>query len=68
LLAKNLKYLDWVRGQKETWQNNGPWDRRAIIWAASILSVDERKHWLKRIQNTEDILDSTIAKAVMGGA
>ncbi|MBD2597496.1 hypothetical protein H6G74_24695 [Nostoc spongiaeforme FACHB-130] len=65
ILAKKLKYLDWVRQQKETWQNNNPWDRRAIIWSASALSQDERKYWLMRVQNAGDILDKAIATAAM---
>lgn len=65
LLARTMKYIDWVRAQKETWQNNGPWDRRAIIWSATALSDDERKYWLKRVQNAGDILDNAVAKAIL---
>jgi hypothetical protein len=68
LLARSLGYLDWVRAQKETWQNNSPWDRRAIIWAATALGEDERGFWLKRVQNAGDILDSAVAKAALNGA
>jgi hypothetical protein len=67
LLARNLRYLDWVRAQKETWQNNGPWDRRAVIWAATAMSEDERGFWLKRVQNAGDILDNAVAKAALSG-
>jgi len=67
LLACELKSLDWVREQKEIWNNYGPWDRRAIIWAASVLSQDERGFWLKRVQNSGDLLDKVVAKAVLGG-
>lgn len=67
LLAKKLKHLDWVRAQKEIWQNNGPWDRRAIIWSATALPSDERNYWLKRVQNAGDILDNAVAQAVQAG-
>lgn len=67
LLARQLDYLDWVRAQKETWQNNGPWDRRAVIWAAAVLSPDERKHWLVRVKNAGDFLDNAVAKAALSG-
>ncbi len=64
LLARKLKYLDWAREQKETWQNNAPWDRRAIIWATSaLLSEDECKYWLMRVQNAGDLLDKAVATA-----
>jgi hypothetical protein len=65
LLAKKNRYTDWVREQKETWQNNNPWDKRAIIWAGQALSVDEMNYWLKRVQNAGDILDRSIAEAAL---
>ena len=65
LLALKLKQVDWVRERKETWQNNSPWDRRAIIWSSLALSKDEMNFWLKRVQNAGDILDSSIAEAAL---
>lgn len=65
LLAKKNGYTDWVREQKETWQNNNPWDKRAIIWAGQALSRDEMNYWLKRVQNAGDILDRAIANAAL---
>jgi reverse transcriptase-like protein len=65
LMAKQLGLLEWVRMQKETWQNNDPWTRRAIIWAASALTKDERNYWLKRVENAGDILDKAIANAAL---
>jgi len=47
--------------RKETWQNNKPWDRRAIIWAGSILPEDERKAWLGKVADIGDDLDATVA-------
>lgn len=64
LLANKLRYIDWVRNQKETWQNNGPWDKRAVIWAGAALPNDERRNWLKRVQNAGDDLDRAIALLV----
>jgi len=65
LLARVKGYNDWVREQKETWLNNSPWDRRAIIWSAKALSKDEMNFWLKRVQNAGDILDKAIAESVL---
>jgi len=65
LLARKNGYNDWVREQKETWLNNSPWDRRAIIWSARALSTDEMNYWLKRVQNAGDILDKAIAESVL---
>jgi hypothetical protein len=63
-LSKELKQFDWVREQKEIWQNFAPWDKRAVIWAGSILPFDERRNWVSRIENSDDILDNAIAKAL----
>jgi hypothetical protein len=65
LLAKELRQVDWVRERKETWQNNSPWDRRAIIWSSLALSRDEMNYWLKRVQNAGDILDAAVAEAAL---
>jgi hypothetical protein len=62
LLARAHKELQWVRAQKETWSNHSPWDRRAIIWAASVMGNDERKHWCKLVKETApDSLDRAVA-------
>jgi len=65
LVARRLKYLDWVRQQRDTWQNHGAWDRRAILWSAAVLPDDERKYWLARIQNAGDHLDRAVAMTVI---
>ena len=62
LLARKYRILDWVREQKETWRNHGDWDRRAIIWSASVLPADERKHWLELVEETDDPLDRAVAQ------
>lgn len=66
LLAKELGHIEWVRQQKETWQNFAPWDRRAVIWSADALSDDERGFWLRRVENAGDPLDGVVAKGVSG--
>jgi hypothetical protein len=62
LLARRHHIIDWVRAQKETWANHGDWDRRAIVWSASILPSDERRHWLDLVQDTGDSLDKAVAQ------
>jgi hypothetical protein len=62
LLARKYGIIDWVRAQKETWTNHGDWDRRAIIWSASVLPMDERKHWLDLVQDTGDSLERAVAQ------
>jgi hypothetical protein len=62
LLAKAYKQVQWVRSQKEKWANHAPWDRRAIVWAASVLPEDERRHWCGLVRETaSDPLDRAVA-------
>ena len=65
MLARARGHIDWIRHQKETWQNCAPWDRRAVIWSAAALSSDERGYWLSRVENAGDALDRVVAKAVV---
>lgn len=62
LLSRACRQVQWVRSQRERWANHAPWDRRAIIWAGSILPDDERRHWLAAIKEAAtDALDRAVA-------
>ena len=65
LMAAAYNQLDWVRFKKETWRNHELWDRRALIWASSILPSGERRPLLGMIEEQGDILDSAIAKFLL---
>jgi hypothetical protein len=61
-VARATHQLDWVRHRKEIWKNAGPWDRRAIIRATSILSRDELGHWKRLVEGQGvDDLDRAVA-------
>jgi hypothetical protein len=63
LMARVGHRLDWLRAQKESWTNHRPWDRRAIIFAGSILPPSERRAWLTSIEEgSEDVLDRAVAQ------
>jgi hypothetical protein len=65
-VARATGDLPWVRRQKEVWRNAGPWDRRAIIRAGSILKPDERSAWKKDVMDTKDPLDRAVALHALG--
>jgi len=65
LLAKARGDISWLRQYKERWRNCGPWDRRAVIWAGSVLKDDERHAWRKVVLETEDTLDRAVAMAAL---
>lgn len=61
LLARSYRNVPWVRGYKEKWQGLGDWDRRAVIYAGSILPKDERGPWLSMIKKSKDPIDRAVA-------
>lgn len=62
LMAAVYNQVDWIRSKKETWRNNEPWDRRAIIWSTSKLPTGERRPFLSMVAEQGDILDVAVAK------
>jgi hypothetical protein len=68
LLARANKQIQWIRAHKEDWSNHAPWDRRSIIWAASMLPSDERRHWCGLVRDTaSDPLDRAVATLAGNG-
>ncbi|HVZ73545.1 MAG TPA: RNA-directed DNA polymerase [Polyangia bacterium] len=61
LIARSRGDISWVRGHKERWQSLGPWQRRAVIYAGSVLKTDERSAWKKVILRAGDSLDRAVA-------
>lgn len=65
LLAKAYGQVHWVRSCKNDIANLKPTDRRALIWASSILPPSERNAWLTMVEKLlPDPLDAAIAKSV----
>jgi hypothetical protein len=65
LIARARGDISWVRKYKERWRSCGPWDRRGVIWAGSVLKDDERGAWRKVVLGTDDPLDRAVAKAAL---
>lgn len=65
ILARAHAETFWVRGHKEELMELGPWDRRALIWAASVLPVSERRRWLGKVRGRlDDPLEIALADHV----
>lgn len=64
LLARAHSQEYWVRSNKENLVSMTPWDRRAVIWASSILPRSERRAWLRGGDWLADRLDTAVAKCV----
>ena len=61
LLARAHRNIAWVREHKETWNSHGPWDRRAILWASTVLPRPERRAWLDSPREGNDLLERSVA-------
>lgn len=65
LLAQAHQEPYWVRSHKSDVANLRPWDRRAVIYAASALPQSERTAWLSMVRNLlPDPLDAALAKSI----
>lgn len=63
------KKTSWVRRKKENLLSEGSWNRRAIIYAAQILTKDEKEAWLKSVKTNKalDITDQWMIDWVLDG-
>jgi len=61
LLARAHSDIGWVREHKEIWNSHGPWDRRAIMWASTILPRAERRALLDNPRQGDDLLERSVA-------
>ena len=65
LLAQAHQEPFWVRSQQSNVANLPPWDRRAVIYAASALPQSERADWLSMVgQLLPDPIDAALAKSI----
>ncbi len=60
LVAKASKDETWVREHRRLWNSMPAWDKRALIWAGSVLTSGELPSWRKQIGST-DPLDRAVA-------
>lgn len=55
----------WIKDKKEGIDTLGYWDKRAILYVASILSQDEMRHWLGLESSKGDIVNKAICSMVI---
>jgi hypothetical protein len=65
LIARRRSDRTWVKGYKNDLDVLGPWQKRAVIYAGSVLSQDEVVHWLEVAAARGDIIDAAVAKYVI---
>ena len=64
-IALRKKDTVWLKDKKDGLDTLGFWDKRAILFAASILSLDEMKHWLGLESSKGDIVNKAICSKVI---
>lgn len=60
LIARRSNDKTWVKEIKDNIDALGPWDKRAVIHSAIVLSRDECSHWLGLISSKGEILEKAV--------
>jgi hypothetical protein len=62
LIALRKKDTTWIKGFRDGIDLLGPWDKRAILFSSSLLSLDEMEPWVNAVATSGDIIDKSISK------
>jgi hypothetical protein len=62
LIATRREDRTWVKGYKNGVDTLGPWDKRAVLYSAQILSKDEKRTWLRIAGRRGGCLEAAVAK------
>lgn len=62
LIARRRSDTTWIKGYKNGLDVLGPWQKRAVMYSATVLSEDELVHWLQLAAGRGDVLESAVAK------
>ncbi|WP_259016711.1 reverse transcriptase domain-containing protein [Emticicia fluvialis] len=65
LIAKRSHDKTWVKDIKDGIDTLGPWDKRAVIDSAIVLSKDECLHWLGLIASKGELVEKSICAKVI---
>ena len=68
LLARANVEESWVRDRMTNLQGLGPWDRRAVLWAASIVPESDRLAWLDDEVRVSGLVEEAIVRCLHGEA
>ena len=60
LIAKREKNTTWIKDIKDGVDTLGPWDKRAVYFASTIMSKDEVIHWLGLESSKGDALSKAV--------
>jgi hypothetical protein len=66
LVAKRKNDLVWVKSHKSGLDVLGPWERRAILFASSVLSRDEMSNWLRVAGARGDVIEHALSVYLRG--
>lgn len=60
LIAKRKGDTTWIKEHKDSLDVLGPWDKRAVLYASSVLCKDEMTPYINLVSAKGDILDRAI--------
>ncbi|MEJ2365721.1 MAG: RNA-directed DNA polymerase [Deltaproteobacteria bacterium] len=61
LIAMRRHDTTWVKSYRDGIDVLGPWDKRAVLYSSTILSLDEMKAWAAAVGDSGDIVDKSLA-------
>ena len=61
LIALRRQDTTWVKGFRDGIDVLGPWDKRAVLYSSSLLSLDEMTAWVDAVGAGGDIIDKSIS-------
>lgn len=65
IIALRRQDTTWVRSFRGKVNVLGPWDKRAVIFTSSVLSLDEMQSWISSITASGDIVEQSITSLLI---
>lgn len=65
LMSLRRKDTTRVRGFRDSIDDLGPWDKRAVLYSTSILPLDEMRPLVRTIASSGDIIEKSIASFII---
>ncbi|NQS89594.1 hypothetical protein HQ584_07395 [Patescibacteria group bacterium] len=61
IIALRRQDTTWVRSFRGKMNDLGSWDKRAVMYASSVLPLNEMKPWISNIGTSDDIIEQSIS-------
>ncbi|WP_238904901.1 RNA-directed DNA polymerase [Clostridium sp. YIM B02506] len=65
IFAYKLRNTSWFRDYRDGVEQLASWDKRAVLYASSVLPYSEMKEWVTSVASAGDIIDKAIAAYIV---